>query len=139
MMWSCPLLDSYWEDIAAALAAITDRDIKPTMAHCILHWFPHTSKNKITSKFIDLGLLLGKRNITTHWKATQGPSLARWKAEFIKWAECEGVVRLQLAHRAGSDKAKDGARAWEALVVALKTPEEEDDPDPAGAPEEVVG
>lgn len=74
----------------AILSDLTDRELGPTMAHCILHWFPHTSKNKMTRKCIDLGRLLAKRNITSHWKAKQVPT--KWNAEILK---CEGVIRLQ--------------------------------------------
>lgn len=48
------------------------------------------------------------------------------------------MIRLQSAKQAGSDKARDGARTWEALVVALKAPEELDDNDPIDAHEEAA-
>lgn len=74
---------------------------------------------------IDLGLLLAKREITSHWKSKQSPSFHRSHTEFRKWADCEGIIRLQLATRAHSEKTLEMARAWEALVVLLKAPEED--------------
>lgn len=81
MMWGCPQLGTYWEEVVALLQDITTRDIKLTIGLCLLHWFPHTTKNKVTSKFIDLGLLLAKREITLHWKAQKDPSFRRWQTE----------------------------------------------------------
>lgn len=111
MFWDCPALTDYWEEVTDTLAEVTDRDLDPTMAYCILHWFPHTVKTKITSKFIDLGLLLAKRLITIRWKDRHAPSTHVWKAELIKWAESEGTLRFQIAARTHSEKALDRVRA----------------------------
>lgn len=87
-------MGTYWDDIGELLGSITDRRLEFDVSTCLLHWFPHTTKTKVTSKFIDLGLLLAKREIT-HWKSQEGPSIRRWKVELVKWAESEGTIRMQ--------------------------------------------
>lgn len=129
MIWGCPLLASYWTEVVDLLNAVTDRDLGLALGPCVLHWFSHTAKTKITSKFLDMGLLLAKREITMHWKARGAPGVARWKKEFVKWVECDGIVRLQLAKRSGSERALEAARAWEQLVGLLKDPDSDSEVD----------
>lgn len=125
MMWSCPQLGTYWEEVIDILCRVTNRQIDPNMGACMLHWFPHTNKTKVTSKFLDLGLLLAKRELTKNWKSRQGPNVEHWKAELTKWAASESTVRFQLARRFNSEKALEAAQAWEALVALLLIPEPE--------------
>lgn len=66
MLWDCPKLLTYWGEVIALVGDITERNVELAPGPCLLHWFPHTSKTKITSKFLDLGLVLAKREITAH-------------------------------------------------------------------------
>lgn len=121
ILWSCDRLREYWEEVVACVNHITDRTLTLDMSTCILLWFPHTSRTKVTSKFGDLAFILAKREITLHWKAPGGPNITRWKNTLLKWARSEGTLRLQLARRTQNDKALEAARAWEALVLSLQT------------------
>lgn len=127
MFWDCPLLRGFWGEVLAKLTEVTERDLQTTLGVCLLHWFPHTSRNKTTSKFLDLGLVLAKREITSHWKASTAPSVARWLSDFTKWEDCEGTLRLQLARRTDNNKFWESARACVALVDLQKNPTEDDD------------
>lgn len=133
MFWDCVGLGGYWKEVVELLNHITERTLTPDMGLCLLLWFPHTARMKITSKFIDLGLILAKREITMYWKSVKGASVVRWRAGFLRWARSEGTLRLQQARRSNNDKALEAAWAWEALVVSLQSPnlelEEESDPD----------
>ena len=73
MMWRCPHLASYWEEITDTLAEITLGEALCTPGHCLLHFFPHTAKTKVTSKFQDLALILAKREIIS---SRDGPDVS---------------------------------------------------------------
>ncbi|XP_078502484.1 uncharacterized protein LOC144757098 [Lissotriton helveticus] len=120
MLWSCSALASYWSMVGDTLKEITGRTLQFDIAVALLHWFPHTPKTRVTSKFIDMGLILAKREITRRWKARVGPTGAKWRTEFLKWAEGESTLRYQLARRQQNEKALDAAQAWETLVQALR-------------------
>mgnify|MGYP002804572179 CR=1 FL=1 len=109
----------YWMAIMTTLGEITLRDNPCTPGHCLLHWFPHTPKNKITSKFLDLALILAAREITRNWKSRLGPQIGTWVRELIKWASCEGVALMRESK--GKNKGSiDKVRAWDALVEDLR-------------------
>ena len=127
MMWECPHLVSYWVDITDILKEITLREIPCTPAYCLLHWFPRSIKYKVTSRFIDLALILAKREITRNWKARTGTTVLLRKREFIRWADCEGAGLMREAKMGRGNI--DMARAWEALLEELKFP---DDPEGGG-------
>ena len=93
---------------------VTLKDVPCTPGHCLLHWFPHTSKTKVTSRFQDLALVLAKSEITRNWKSSTGPELTSWRKELLKWAGFEGVILMMEAKRGRG--CLEVARAWEALI-----------------------
>lgn len=105
------------------MADVTEKTILCSPAHCLVSWFPHTSKTKVSNKFQDLAFTLAKREITRCWKAPGGPRIAIWEIEFERCAGYEGGVLLREARRGvGSIEV---VRAWESLVDSLKDPEPE--------------
>lgn len=97
MMWSCPSLENYCQEVTREVARIIEREVPHTPEHVLLNMFPHTAKTKVTDKFPDLALMLAKRERTSKWKAPNG--LRRLKQELEKWASCEGRIVLRDARR----------------------------------------
>ena len=118
MMWTCPHITEYWAEVLNTLTKITERLIPCTPLQCLLHGFPRTAKNKNTSRFLDLALVLAVREITQHWKAKRGPQYEKWRGETIKWAACEGRInRRERGQRGGAMESVD---AWDLLVIELQ-------------------
>ena len=126
MIWNCPHNTDYWQEVSDTLARITERAIPCTPLSCLLHDFSHTAKNKTTSKFLDLALVLALREITRNWKSKRGPQCNKWRDEVIKWATCEGKVIRRERRQKGKPVAADG---WDTMVTELQdlnNPEKEE-------------
>lgn len=54
MFWECPILSAFREEVLKTVETVTDREIPHTPSHCLLGWFPHIAKTKVTGKFQDL-------------------------------------------------------------------------------------
>ncbi|KAJ1164868.1 hypothetical protein NDU88_005301 [Pleurodeles waltl] len=97
---------------------ITGRKLAITPAVALLGSFPRPHSKKVTNKFIDLALILARREITMHWKDPRGPRALTWKDTLTKWAEAEGeALRLEPTKGAGS---AEGVPQWDSILDRLK-------------------
>lgn len=73
MLWFCTSISTYWQEVIAALEICINKTITRTWEVCILGLYPRSKKNRATSRFTDLGLVVAKRLITKRWKHTDPP------------------------------------------------------------------
>lgn len=90
MIWDCPKLGHYWKVIHEVLQNTTQMAHNNTLEHYILGITPRRTKNTPVTRFINLALLIAKRNITMRWKSKTSPSLLDWHTETLKWGKAEG-------------------------------------------------
>ncbi|KAJ1149369.1 hypothetical protein NDU88_002179 [Pleurodeles waltl] len=120
MLWTCSELKQYWENVLEDTKKITGRNLAATPAVALLGNFIRPQSKKMTSKFIDLALILAKREITMRWKDPRGPRVLKWKDTLIKWTEGEGeALRQELAKGMGSE---EGIQQWDTIFDRLKHP-----------------
>ena len=84
---------------------MTDRDIPCIPEGYLLGLYARLKTKQVTTRFIDLVLIISKSQITRNWKSAKGPNYKVWLKELEKWAEAEGA----LLHR----EAKRGQRKIE--------------------------
>lgn len=91
MIWACPKLAHYWSEVLQLLWNIVEIQDVDTPMSCILGMGSKGKKQGPGRKFLNLALLLAKRNITRKWKSAQPPKLEVWHKEVIKWGKAEGT------------------------------------------------
>lgn len=64
MLLACPSLHTYWHSVCAALTTGTGHTLAHTWEEYILHFYLKGKRLKVTSRFLDLGILAAKRLIT---------------------------------------------------------------------------
>ena len=89
MLWSCPATQLFWKEVIAQLRDTTLRDLQCTMEVCLLGRFQRPKKQKVGSRFVDLGLALARRRITLKWKDRIGPTIEGWLRDVELWAQAE--------------------------------------------------
>lgn len=51
MLWSCPSLKNVWKESTRIADAVIVKEVPASPGHCLLSYFPHTSKTKVTIDF----------------------------------------------------------------------------------------
>ncbi|KAJ1154890.1 hypothetical protein NDU88_007633 [Pleurodeles waltl] len=84
---------------------------------CILGLFHRGKQYKVTSRFIDLGLLLAKQLITRRWEMPDPSALPSWTQSLLVWSQAESTV----LHREYNPVLYKYpiANAWDAIVSEL--------------------
>ncbi|KAJ1173969.1 hypothetical protein NDU88_005793 [Pleurodeles waltl] len=121
MFWSCLLLTADWVEVTNMVADFSGREVPCTPGHCLLSWFPHTTKPKVPTGIQDLDFTVEKRHITRNWKAPGEPRAATWHRELERRVGYENAVLLREARRGHG--SLDMARAWEALEECMMDPD----------------
>ena len=64
MVWDCPALTQYWETVVQTINVATDRTLTCAPMLGILGQHERNKKYKVTSRYIDLALILAWHQIT---------------------------------------------------------------------------
>lgn len=64
MFWECARIGAYWNDVAVLLHTCTGRELPFDWPTYLLHKFRRTPNTKVTSRFLDLGMIVAKRLIS---------------------------------------------------------------------------
>ena len=99
MIWEFPTLPEYWKGVRSVIRQTTDRDIGHSPWECVLGMIPRPGTSKVTSRFIDLALIVAKLQITRQWKCRTGPKWGAWTKELLKWARAEGIALHRTMNR----------------------------------------
>lgn len=91
MIWSCPRLAHYWAGVQKILHDIAPLNNDDSPEHCLLGLRVKSTNSDPVRKFMNLALILAKRNITMKWKATKPPSIVDWHKEMVRWGRAEGA------------------------------------------------
>ncbi|KAJ1127702.1 hypothetical protein NDU88_006095 [Pleurodeles waltl] len=118
MLWSCPSLSRFWGAVVGCLSECASRPVPFTWVTRILSLFPRDARNRAAARFLDLGLITGKRLITHRWKSSDPPVERAWKSSFEVWAGAEGVVLVR-ENALGLRKYLSSV-SWEAMLACLQ-------------------
>ncbi|KAJ1198840.1 hypothetical protein NDU88_002679 [Pleurodeles waltl] len=117
MVWECQTINLAWQHVTEVTAEISSHTLVPTPDSCLLGIRHRTKAGKHTHRFIDLGFVVHKRLIATHWKAPHAPSYASWLRELCSRSQAEAQTLRSLQHR-GLNLA--GLETWDTFVVAME-------------------
>lgn len=118
MLWSCHRIQHYWSEIYNILHGIAPLVGDDLPEHCILGVGTSGTKKGPICKFLNLALILAKRNITMKWKASTAPSLMSWYNEMVRWGRAEGTA-LKKEETKGLRKKKTISLEWNSLLEEL--------------------
>lgn len=89
MTWGCALLQKFWETVLAQVNVTLGRQLTHMVEICLLGLFPRLKAKQVGSRFVDLALVLARRQIARSWKTTTGPSVIVWEKTVDDWARVE--------------------------------------------------
>lgn len=118
MLWDCPRLGHYWSVVHAVLQTTTLTTHNNTLEYYLLGLPPKKAKNTPVTRFLNLALLLAKRNITMRWKSKSAPSLLNWQTETLKWGKAEGL-ELKREECRGIRKTPISLD-WNTIIIAFE-------------------
>lgn len=121
MLRSCTSLQTYWCAVTETLTKCTKTQTPNTWEICILGIYTRTKKNRVISRFRDLGLITAKRLVTRRWKHKDPPTVASWMKSLEVWAQAESSI-LHREEMAGLRKYAI-AQSWDAILNTLTHPD----------------
>ncbi|KAJ1212765.1 hypothetical protein NDU88_000410 [Pleurodeles waltl] len=89
MLWECAEAMALWPAVSSAREMVTGRAEVCTKEGSLLGLFRRSTAAEATSRFIDLALLIARRLIAMHWKASTLPGIAHGAQRHLN----EGVQR----------------------------------------------
>ena len=116
MVWQCPVIADAWEIVLDNIADITESAIPNTPNSCLLGIRRVNKQNRYRNKFLDLALVLYKRQIAMNWKASKAPEIKIWLKILLKWSQAEVEAMLDQTGREGNP---EGKILWDGYVQKL--------------------
>ena len=118
VLWSCPTIQLYWDQVLSRLSSCTGREIPRTDTCCLLLTMRRGREFRAMTRFIDLGLLLAKRLLTRGWKAPVPPHIDAWVNSVRAWAQAESTT-LHTEELRGLRKFPI-AECWDKMLADLE-------------------
>ena len=87
--------------------------------------FKQPKQSKLSTKFINLALILALKLITGSWKSKNAPRFRHWNTEFIHWAKAE--YTLLFTDESKGLRKYPIASGWDALILQLQSHTKDDD------------
>ena len=112
----------YWDKVTQCINEATDRSLACGPLECLLGGFHRPAPKKVTNRFIDLALVLAKRQMTKYRKSKKEPLFEVCQLELVKWATAESEVFHGEAER--GLRKPELPQAWDTMLLALRAGEE---------------